>query len=120
MAGRAAGIFIAQNTAARYFPAMKAILAEASRVPLAKQIEDIVLSTPLVDVHTHLYDPAFKAIRRSKTSCFGASTTCKPVGLHRCRTEAGTGPQLRQVRHCTSGRLIFHLAGGSGRGPRRG
>jgi len=39
---------------------MKTILAEASRVPVAKQIEDIVMSTPLTDVHTHLYDPAFK------------------------------------------------------------
>src|SRR5258705_5402305 len=41
---------------------MKTILAEASRVPIAKQIEDIVLSTPIVDVHTHLYDPAFKEL----------------------------------------------------------
>src|SRR5437879_11345366 len=41
---------------------MKTILAEASRVPVAKQIEDIVLSTPVVDVHTHLYDPAFKEL----------------------------------------------------------
>jgi hypothetical protein len=39
---------------------MKTILAEASRVPVAKQIEDIVMSTPLTDIHTHLYDPAFK------------------------------------------------------------
>ncbi len=41
---------------------MKTIFAEASRVPLAKQIEDIVLSTPIIDVHTHLYDPAFKTL----------------------------------------------------------
>src|SRR5258706_16282756 len=41
---------------------MKTILAEACRVPIAKQIEDIVLSTPVVDVHTHLYDPAFKEL----------------------------------------------------------
>ena len=41
---------------------MKTILAEASRVPIAKQIEDIVLSTPVVDVHTHLYDPAFREL----------------------------------------------------------
>src|SRR5207244_12779678 len=41
---------------------MKTILAEASRVPIAKQIEDIVLSTPVVDVHTHLYDPVFKEL----------------------------------------------------------
>lgn len=38
---------------------MKTILAEASRVPFARQIEDIVMSTPIVDIHTHLYDPAF-------------------------------------------------------------
>lgn len=41
---------------------MKTILAETSRIPIAKQIEDIVLSTPVVDVHTHLYDPAFKEL----------------------------------------------------------
>src|SRR6266571_5365636 len=41
---------------------MKTILAEASRVPLAKQIEDIVLSTPITDIHTHLYDTAFKQL----------------------------------------------------------
>jgi hypothetical protein len=39
---------------------MKTILAETSRVPFAKQVEEIVLSTPVIDVHTHLYDPAFK------------------------------------------------------------
>jgi len=39
---------------------MKTILAETSRVPFAKQIEQIVQSTPLIDIHTHLYDPAFK------------------------------------------------------------
>src|SRR6266700_3055990 len=41
---------------------MKTILAEASRVPVARQIEDIVMSTPVVDIHTHLYDPAFKEL----------------------------------------------------------
>src|ERR1043166_7694241 len=41
---------------------MKTILAEADRVPMAKQIEDIVMSTPSPDVHTHLYDPAFKEL----------------------------------------------------------
>src|SRR5207302_9454894 len=41
---------------------MKTILAEASRVPVAKQIEDIVLSMPITDIHTHLYDPAFKEL----------------------------------------------------------
>src|SRR5437763_10592269 len=39
---------------------MKTVLAETSRVPFAKQIEEIVASTPIVDIHTHLYDPAFK------------------------------------------------------------
>src|SRR5258708_37866286 len=39
---------------------MKTILAETSRVPIARQIEDIVMSTPVVDVHTHLYQPVFK------------------------------------------------------------
>jgi hypothetical protein len=41
---------------------MKTILSEADRVPLARQIEDIVMSTPVTDVHTHLYDPAFKEL----------------------------------------------------------
>src|SRR5437870_5659422 len=41
---------------------MKAIFAEASHVPFAKQVEEIVLSTPIVDVHTHLYAPAFKEL----------------------------------------------------------
>jgi hypothetical protein len=39
---------------------MKTILSEAGRVPVAKQIEEIVLATPVVDIHTHLYDAAFK------------------------------------------------------------
>src|SRR5436190_4979432 len=39
---------------------MKTILAETSRVPFARQIEDVVMSTPVVDVHTHLYEPVFK------------------------------------------------------------
>jgi hypothetical protein len=39
---------------------MKTILAETSLVPFAKQIEELVMSTPIVDVHTHLYDPAFQ------------------------------------------------------------
>ncbi len=41
---------------------MKTILAETSRVPFAKEIEDVVMSTPVIDVHTHLYDPAFKEL----------------------------------------------------------
>ncbi len=39
---------------------MKTILAEAGRVPFARQIEDLVMATPVVDIHTHLYDPAFE------------------------------------------------------------
>ena len=41
---------------------MKTILAEAGRVPFAKQIEDFVMSTPVLDIHTHLYDPAFREL----------------------------------------------------------
>ncbi len=41
---------------------MKAILAETSRVPFAKQIEDVVMSTPVTDIHTHLYDPKFSEL----------------------------------------------------------
>jgi hypothetical protein len=39
---------------------MKTILSEAGQVPISMQIEEIVMSTPVVDVHTHLYDPVFK------------------------------------------------------------
>jgi hypothetical protein len=39
---------------------MKTIVAQAVRGPSARQIEDIVMSTPVTDIHTHLYDPAFK------------------------------------------------------------
>ncbi|PWU19663.1 MAG: glucuronate isomerase [Verrucomicrobia bacterium] len=41
---------------------MKTILAETSRVPFARQIEEVVNRTPIVDIHTHLYDPAFKSL----------------------------------------------------------
>ena len=41
---------------------MKAILAETSRVPFAKQIEDVVMTTPVTDIHTHLYDPKFSEL----------------------------------------------------------
>jgi hypothetical protein len=41
---------------------MKTILSEAGRVPVSRQIEEIVMSTPVVDVHTHLYDPAFNQL----------------------------------------------------------
>ena len=39
---------------------MKTIQAEAGQIPFAKQIEDIVMSTPVIDIHTHLYEPVFK------------------------------------------------------------
>ena len=38
---------------------MKTIHAEAAHVPFAKQIENAVMSTALIDIHTHLYPPAF-------------------------------------------------------------
>jgi hypothetical protein len=41
---------------------MKTILAETSRVPFAKEVENIVMTTPVIDIHTHLYDPAFKQL----------------------------------------------------------
>ncbi len=41
---------------------MKTVLAETSRVPFARQVEQIVLSTPIVDIHTHLYDSAFQQL----------------------------------------------------------
>jgi hypothetical protein len=39
---------------------MRTTLTEASRAGLAKQVEDIVMSAPVTDIHTHLYDSAFK------------------------------------------------------------
>lgn len=39
---------------------MKTTHAQTNRSPLAKHIERIVMSTPITDIHTHLYDPAFK------------------------------------------------------------
>ena len=41
---------------------MKTIHAEAAHVPFARQIEDIVMSTPVADIHTHLYEPVFKEL----------------------------------------------------------
>ena len=38
---------------------MKAVVADPIQSTLAAQVEDLVLSTPVTDVHTHLYDPAF-------------------------------------------------------------
>src|SRR5580698_3737842 len=41
---------------------MKSVLSEASRVPFAAQVEEIVASTPIYDIHTHLYEPAFGSL----------------------------------------------------------
>ena len=41
---------------------MKTTLAEARSAKLAKQVENIVMSAPVTDIHTHLYDPAFKKL----------------------------------------------------------
>jgi hypothetical protein len=39
---------------------MKTTLADTRRSALAKQVDDIVLSAPVTDIHTHLYEPVFK------------------------------------------------------------
>src|SRR6266536_2051716 len=41
---------------------MKTIHAEAAHVPFAKQVESIVKSTDVLDVHTHLCPPAFSEL----------------------------------------------------------
>src|SRR2546422_706454 len=38
---------------------MNATIPERTRAALAARVEKIVLSTPVYDIHTHLYDPAF-------------------------------------------------------------
>src|SRR5678815_3992802 len=38
---------------------MSATILEKTRAELAARVEKIVLSTPVYDIHTHLYDPAF-------------------------------------------------------------
>src|SRR5208283_2212256 len=43
-------------------PLMKTTRAEAGQIPSAKEIKDIVMSTPVTDIHTHLYDPAFQEL----------------------------------------------------------
>ena len=47
---------------------MRTTRVEASRAPLAKQVEDIVMSAPVADIHTHLYDPAFKELLLDRKS----------------------------------------------------
>ncbi len=41
---------------------MKTTGALGDPAVLTKQVEEIVLSTPVLDIHTHLYDPAFKEL----------------------------------------------------------
>ena len=41
---------------------MKTALAQADTAALADEVEQIVMSTPVVDIHTHLYDPAFEGL----------------------------------------------------------
>jgi hypothetical protein len=41
---------------------MKKLRSEAARDSISRQVETIVSSTPVVDIHTHLYDPAFEQL----------------------------------------------------------
>jgi hypothetical protein len=41
---------------------MKTLHAKSGNGSLAKEIQRAVMSTPVVDIHTHLYDPAFKGL----------------------------------------------------------
>ncbi len=41
---------------------MKAISADRKRTALSKRVEKIVRSTPVYDIHTHLYEPAFREL----------------------------------------------------------
>lgn len=41
---------------------MKPGPAKANRASLARQVEEVVSTTPVTDIHTHLYDPAFKSL----------------------------------------------------------
>src|SRR5512141_1787997 len=41
---------------------MKTALPDSARTKLVDQVKDIVMSAPVVDIHTHLYDPAFKEL----------------------------------------------------------
>ena len=38
---------------------MKTVAAKFNRAQLARQVEAVVAATPVSDIHTHLYDPAF-------------------------------------------------------------
>jgi len=41
---------------------MKPTLSNTARADLASQVEQIVMSAPVLDIHTHLYDPAFQEL----------------------------------------------------------
>ncbi|HEY5912566.1 MAG TPA: glucuronate isomerase, partial [Verrucomicrobiae bacterium] len=41
---------------------MKTAPAHSTPARLARQVEALVLSTPALDIHTHLYDPAFSQL----------------------------------------------------------
>src|SRR5436309_3339883 len=36
--------------------------AQSPQPSLGKEVEELVMSLPVVDIHTHLYDPAFKEL----------------------------------------------------------
>ena len=41
---------------------MSGTASEPKRAALARRVEKIVANTPVFDIHTHLYDPAFKEL----------------------------------------------------------
>src|SRR5437667_2349710 len=41
---------------------MSGTASEPKRAALARRVEKIVANTPVFDIHTHLYDPAFKQL----------------------------------------------------------
>src|SRR5512137_2688035 len=41
---------------------MKSVNADPSTTDLAAQVAQVVASTPIIDIHTHLYDPAFGSL----------------------------------------------------------
>ena len=41
---------------------MTGTASEPKRAALARRVEKIVANTPVFDIHTHLYDPAFKEL----------------------------------------------------------
>src|SRR5207244_4776511 len=41
---------------------MSGTSSESKRTALARRVEKIVANTPVFDIHTHLYDPAFREL----------------------------------------------------------